>query len=506
MSENGAPVRHTTRTGSPPVGLRTHHLVALLLSSHPPLTLLWVVVPTAFMVSRVVATPLVFGFAGLILFGFVLGYSGLGRRIRHAGGLYVQVTSGLGRSVGLGAATLLFVSYIGLVSASYGLAEIVLKSLISAVFGISVPLVGALLFTVGLIQCLSLASLRTLARSMIVAIGVQLLLVGWIAWTASSALHSQADGTVSTESLDPGWLLSGSFVVALLFALTGFVGSEGATVYSGELVDPHNSIPKATYLSYAVTTVVLVLGAWAVSGVVGPEAESAGGGTDPLAIFTSLVGSGTAGAVLHLLGFAAYLGVVTTAVTLNNNAARQVAGLARDGVLPRTFLASDAGTAPPARRALMVQPIASGIVALLGTFSPQTALPLWLSIGSGLGVLAVLALASAAAAVWFLVGEADESGFLGWEGQVVAGVFSVLLIGVVFGYGVTHIRQVAPGSPAMASWLVGALIAGTFAVGVVGAQLLRTRRPAVFAAIGGPRVRDERLAPPHLSSVVPQSF
>src|SRR5690348_9591720 len=95
----------------------TPQLVAVLLSVHPPLSLLWVLVPAAFSFGQVVATPLVFALSGLILLGFVLGYGGLGRRIRHPGGLYVQVACGLGRSVGLGTAGLLFLSYLGLVAA-----------------------------------------------------------------------------------------------------------------------------------------------------------------------------------------------------------------------------------------------------------------------------------------------------------------------------------------------------------------------------------------------------
>ena len=498
MSVKGASGRHAAQPSPRSTGLRTHHLVALLLSSHPPLTLLWVLIPTVFGIGQVVATPLVFAFAGLILVGFVAGYSGLGRRIRHPGGLYVQVTSGLGRSAGLGAAGLLFLSYIGLVAAMYGLAAIVLSGLITAVFGIDIPIAAALVASVLLVVGLSVAPLRTIARIMIVVVGGQFLIVVWF---MSSALNSSPAGNVSAEALDPGWLLSGSFIVALIFALTGFVGSEGATVYSGELVDPHKSIPRATYLSYGLTTAVVVLGSWAISGVVGAEDAVTLNSANLMSVLAHLMGTGSFSAIQNLLLAGVYVGVISTGATLNNGAARQLAGLARDGVLPSSFVADRAAGAPPARPALMVQPVASGVVALAATFSTLPALPLWLAVTSGLGVLAVLMLASAAAAVWFLRGEADERGFLGWEGQVVAGLFSVLTVGIVFGYGVTHIEQVAPGSPAAASWLGGTLIGGTFAAGVFVAQFFRVRRPAVYAVIGGARVNDERLVAPPVPSV-----
>lgn len=455
--------------------------------------LLWVVIPTAFSVGRVVATPLVFGLAGLMLLGFVLGYSGLSRRIRHPGGLYVQVASGLGRSAGLGAAGLLFVAYIGLASGIYGLNALLLQGLISTAAGVNVPIGVTLAISVLAVQGLSLAPLRKVARILIVVVGIQVVIALWF---TSSALGSQTGGRVSVQALDPGWLFSGSFVIALVLALTvGFIGSEGAAVYSNELANPYKSIPIATYLSYGVTTTILVLGSWAVSGAVGPEDAVGPNGALPMTILSHLAGFAAIPSVQYLGFVAMYLGLLSTGVTLNNGGARQLAGLAQDGVLPRSLTTAGTASAPPTRKALLVQPITAGTGAVIAILATGNPLPLWLAVASGLGVLGVLALASAAAAVWFMRGAADETGFLGWEGQVVAGLFSVVTIGLVFGYGVTHVRQVAPGSPAAASWLVGTTIAGTFTVGLAGAQYLRARRPAVYASIGGTRINDERLVP-----------
>lgn len=452
--------------------------------------LLWVVIPTAFGVGRVVATPLVFGLAGLMLLGFVLGYSGLSRRIRHPGGLYVQVTSGLGRSVGLGAAGLLFIAYIGLASGIYGLTGLLLQGLIATALGVNVPIGATLAISILAVQGLSLAPLRKVARILIVIVGIQVVIALWF---SSSAFSAQAGDRVSVQALDPGWLFSGSFVIALILVLTvGFIGSEGAAVYSNELVNPYKSIPIATYLSYGVTTTILVLGSWAVSGAVGPEDAVNPNGALPMTVLSHLAGFAAIPAVQYLGFVAMYFGLLSTGVTLNNGGARQLAGLAQDGVLPRSFAAGTAG-APPARAALLVQPIIAAAVAVAAVLGTGNPLPLWLAVASGLGVLGVLALASAAAAVWFMRGAADETGFLGWEGQVIAGLFSVATIGLVFGYGVTHVRQVAPGSPAAASWLVGALIAGTFTIGLAGAQYLRARRPTVYASIGGTRIDDERV-------------
>lgn len=448
--------------------------------------------PAAFSLGQVVATPLIFAIAGFILLGFVLGYGGLARRIRHPGGLYVQVASGLGRPMGLGAAALLFVSYLGLVATIYGLTAVLLKGLLDSVLRIDVPPALTALTTVSLVLGLSFAPLRLLARVLLVVVSAQTVTVLWLAF---AALNSQPSGKVSVEALDPSWLLSGSFIVALIFAFTGFVGSEGATAYSDDLADPFKSVPRATYISYAVTTTLLVLGSWAVSGLVGAETAATPNGTNLAVIVAELTGLGSGSIVEHLLVAGVFVGLITSGVALNNGAARQLAGLAHDGVLPSFFVASGTASMAPTTQALMVQPVVAGFIGVIVTLFTGAGLPLWFSIASGLGVLGVLALSSVAAAVWFMRGEADESGFLGWEGQVVAGLFSALAIGTVFGYGVTHVQQVAPESPPVAGWVVGPVLALTFASGFVAAHILRARRPAVYTAIGGPRVDDERRFP-----------
>jgi amino acid transporter len=478
------------RPRSQPAKLRTVHLVALLIAAHSPLTILWSLVPAALGSGGVVATPLVFAIAGLIMLGFVLGFGGLGRRIRHPGGLYVQVVRGLGRPIGLGAASLMFLSYVGVVAGLYSLSALMLHALLLSVFSVDLPMVVPLAFSVVAVWILSRVPILIVARVLIVGVSLQIFTVVWLSF---SELKSPAGGSVSYTALDPGWLLSGSFGVALVLAISVFIGSEAAASYSDELIDPVRSIPKATYLSYAVTAAVLVFSGWAISVVVGPEQSVMPGVAVLPNIVAVLVGRESASLVVNLLLGNLVVGIIAACVTMNNATARQLAGLARDGVLPRFFAIGPDG-APP-MLSTTVQPVVAGVAAFAATFTALKAMPLWLAIASALGVVGVLMLASTATATWFLRGEADEGGFFGWEGQVVAGLLSIITIGGVFLYGVTHIREVDQASPSSASWLVGTLIAGTFAVGVTVALVLRETRPATYAMIGASKPEQFRPAP-----------
>ncbi|MFI5957359.1 APC family permease [Cryptosporangium sp. NPDC051539] len=470
-----------SRPSSTPGRLRARHLAVLLIAAHAPLTLLWAVVPTTFASSGVVATPLVFAIAGIILVGFVVGYSGLGRRIRHPGGLYVVVVQGLGRPAGLGAAILQFLGYIGLLAGFYGQSALTLKVLMVDVVGVDPPTGFLVSFWVGAVLALSQLSLRTTARLGASVLALQALV---LLWFLVAAVSRPLDGTLSVSALDTGGLLSGSFGVALVLAVVAFVGSEGATAYTTELADPYRAVPRATYFSYLVITLVLVVGAWATAVVVGAETAAATPtGASLPEVLARLVGPESANAAIDLGRLNLCIGLLMTAVVLNNAAARQIAGLGRDGLLPVGLAPETAAQRPPAP-ATLIQPALSGVIAVAATFTAGTVLPLWLGIASGLAIVGVLTLASASSALWFLRGEADESGFFGWEGQVIAGLFSIVTTGGVFLFGVFGVRQVAPGAPEGASWLVALLVGVVFLTGVVVALGLRVSRPTIYASIG----------------------
>ncbi|MFG1924537.1 APC family permease [Cryptosporangium sp. NPDC048952] len=446
--------------------------------------LLWSVMPAAWSYGRVVATPLIFLLAGVILLGYVVGYRGLGRQIRHPGGLYVQVTFGLGRVVGLGTAALVFVAYLGIAAGFYGFLARVLQALVASVFGVDLAPTVALLIGLAVILAAIRLSLRAIAW---IAIVVAIEQTVGVLWFDLVALRNPAGGgSVSFQSLDPAWLLSGSFAVALVFAVTAFVGSEVGTSYSTELADPARSVPKATSLSYGLTTLVLVFSAWAVSVAAGAEnaaASPADGVTLVPALVVQFAGVGTQSLVLDLVLTNLVIGLFVTAIVINNAASRQLAGLARDGVLPPVFRVERPGEQPPVP-ARLVQPVVGGLVALAASFSETGVLAQWLIVAAGLSIVGSLTLASAATALWFMRGEADEGGFFGWEGQVVAGVSAVFLTGGLFLYGVLRLRTVVPGAPAYAAWLVPALIAVVFCAGALYALTLRSSRPTVYAAIG----------------------
>jgi amino acid transporter len=164
-----------------------------------------------------------------------------------------------------------------------------------------------------------------------------------------------------------------------------------------------------------ITSVVLVLGAVALSVVAGPESISllaarSGAVLIPILI-PAVVGVASATADTQVMLSIVVLGILGAALALQNAIKRQLSGLARDGVLPGR------GVDPsgPDRFFLRVaQPVVAGVLAIIGTQARSRSLPLWLQGACALAVFGVLALASVATVVWYL---RDEAGFFGWEGR-----------------------------------------------------------------------------------------
>ncbi|SHN18548.1 APC family permease [Cryptosporangium aurantiacum] len=493
----GAIGRPRRRPRAKPVGIP--ELVLITTMTHAPLVMLWSVMPTTYQFSGVVATPLVFGLGGGVLLVFAIAYGGLARRIRHSGGLYAFVTHGLGPTIGLGVAVLAVLSYSVLLGGVLVLLAGVLTSFVEGLFDVHISLQVSLVIAVAAVVGLGRLQLRTLSRVYLGLAASQAIAVLWIDF---GAVTTPDQGRISYDAIDPAWLLGGSVSLALCFALTSFMGSETGATYADEVTDPQRTVPRATIVSYAVAAVVLLVSGWAISVATGPEnavsiaqgsyESQTGGNGQPLVLVVvgRLVGPEHVITVVHLFTAALVLGALGASASIHHSVARQIAGLARDGVLPASLGTRRHGGTPV--RAGWLAPLIAGPLALVAVSVDNTAVALVVGVLGGLGIVAVLTLTSLAAVVYFLRGaEEDDTGFLGWEGHLVAGAFAMVVTGFVFVYALIRLPSVLADVAPAVGWLFPVSLGGAFVGGVVWALVLRTTRPEVLARVG----RSEPSAP-----------
>ncbi|MFG1928768.1 hypothetical protein [Cryptosporangium sp. NPDC048952] len=427
--------------------------------AHPPLNLIWGAIPTAYQFGGVVATPLVMAGAGLILLVFSIGYNGMARRVSDRGGMSAFIARGLGPLAGAGSSAVAVLSYTALSTSLLVILGGSARRLIASLFGVQVPVVLCVFLGGCVAAGLTRLLLRTLVR-VLLAVGV--VQTALVLWFDVMAVGHPADGDVSFAALDPAWLLSGSLGVAIAFAMSSFVGSETGASYADDVEDPRRSIPRATVLSYVLTTVALVVSAWAISVAVGGEqivvaakgqldSQTAGQGAPfALSVLLRLVGSDHAALVVDLFASALVLGCLTSCTTQAHASARQ---------LPARSWTSLAASA------------VAGALALTAVAAGSSNVVVYLVLTSGLGVAGLLMLTSLSTIVWFLRADDSEAGFFGWEGKVVAAGFSMVTIGFVFFYGLYRLPREVPHGDAY-GWTLWAAPIVAFAVGI-GLRLAR---------------------------------
>ena len=120
-------------------------------------------------------------------------------------------------------------------------------------------------------------------------------------------------------------------VSATLLAVFAFIGFEALVNVSEELHDPQRTLPRAIFLTLALTTLLYVLVVW-VALVAVPPGELAASKAPLALVFERLTGASQR--TMSAIAVVATLNGIVVQIIL---ASRVVYGLARQGALPRTF-------------------------------------------------------------------------------------------------------------------------------------------------------------------------
>jgi amino acid transporter len=145
-----------------------------------------------------------------------------------------------------------------------------------------------------------------------------------------------------------------------LLVVFAFVGFEGIVNIAEEVKDPRRTIPKAIFITLAVTTALYILVIWVALVAVGPADLSTA--KAPLAlVFGRLTGAGAG--FMSLIAVVATLNGVIVQIIM---ASRVTYGLAEKGRLPRWFDAVH----PVTRTPLRATAVATGIVLVLALAVP----------------------------------------------------------------------------------------------------------------------------------------
>lgn len=342
--------------------------------------------------------PAAFLVATAVLVTFAVGYTGMARHVRSAGGFYAFAAEGLGARAGGAAAMVAVLAYNAMQIGVYGMFGRAAGAL-AAGFGLELPWWAWAYAAMVLVALCGWRQIDISARILGALVAAEYLSV-----LALDVLILR-QGSVSVEPFSPAAFAMGSPAIGLLFCFASFIGFEATTIYAEEARQPERTVPLATYLSvlligafYAFTAWCMVLGAGVEQLL--PWLKAA---PDPTRLLFALSDHYAGAGLTLVLQVLFVTSVFAGLLAFHNAAARYFFALGRDGLLPAALGRVHPRHQSPHLGSLLQSTLAAGLVLpfALGGADPVLTLFNWLTNVGTLGVLSLMALASFAAAAFF---------------------------------------------------------------------------------------------------------
>ncbi|MET9834741.1 APC family permease [Streptomyces sp. NPDC006385] len=341
--------------------LGTGSIVFMVIAAAAPLTVVGGNVPLAIAGGPGAGAPVGFALASLILLVFAVGFVTMTPHVPQAGAFYAYATRGLGGRMGVGTAAVALVAYTAIQVGVYGyLGWAVNEALHGFGIGFSLPWWAWALATAGVVAYLGYRHIELSSKVLGVALVLEIAVV--VVLDAVIFAHGGAHG-ITGESFTPHAALSGPLGIAVLFALTGFIGFEATAVFRDEARNPDRTIPRATYLAVLIIGGFYTLSCWALvlaagTGDAAAVAQRTVDGQGNMLMDTAQAYVGTAlRDVMQVLLLSSLFACV---LSFHNVIARYTFTLARQNLLPARL-----GTVHPRHHSPATSSVVQSVTALV---------------------------------------------------------------------------------------------------------------------------------------------
>lgn len=331
MSDTASPAEHDRRlTGR----LGTGAIVFMVIAAAAPLTVIGGNVPLAVAGGNGIGAPVGFLLAALVLLVFSVGFVTMTPHVSEAGAFFSYITTGLGSRAGLGAAFVALVAYTAIQVGVYGYMGWAANDLVTYFGGPDIAWWVYSFVTMAVVAVLGYRHIDLSSKVLGVALVLEISIM--LALDVAVFARGGANGPV-LASFAPSHAFSDGLGVAVLFALTGFIGFEATAVFRDEARDPERTIPRATYLAVIIIGVFYAASCWALIWAAGAQDATAvaqrtldGDGNMMLDTAKQYLGSGLRDVMNALLISSLFACVLS----FHNVLARYLFTLGNKGVLP----------------------------------------------------------------------------------------------------------------------------------------------------------------------------
>lgn len=241
--------------------LGTGAIVFMVIAAAAPLTVIGGNVPLAVAGGNGIGAPVGFLLAALVLLVFSVGFVTMTPYVGEAGAFFSYITTGLGSRAGLGAAFVALVAYTAIQVGVYGYMGWAANDLVTYFGGPDITWWVYSFATMAVVAVLGYRHIDLSSKVLGVALVLEISIM--LALDVAVFARGGADGPV-LQSFAPSHAFSAGLGVAVLFALTGFIGFEATAVFRDEARDPERTIPRATYLAVIIIGVFYAASCWAL--------------------------------------------------------------------------------------------------------------------------------------------------------------------------------------------------------------------------------------------------
>lgn len=311
-------------------------IVFFVVAAASPITGVIGAMPIAFMAGNGAGLPGVYVLAGLLLWIFSFGFVAMSRHVVNAGAFYSYVAVGLGPRLGMAGLNVALLTYTAIQISVIAMFGFFLQLFLADNFGLSIPWWACSIAMQFLVLLLGI--LKVELGGMVLGL-LMLAEVGIILAVDAGVLmqHASAGSAWAWSSFEPSVALSGSVGIAMVFAISSFIGFEATAIYSEECRDPQRTIPRATFVSVTLITLFFGLTSWCFVQFHGPDGVAAAAAKDP-GNFVFDIGSQALGPkALLLMSVLLITSLFAAAQAFHNTMSRYMFAISRDGFLLKSF-------------------------------------------------------------------------------------------------------------------------------------------------------------------------
>ena len=351
---------------------------------------------------------------GIVLLIFSVGYATMSHYVTNTGAFFAYVGRGLGIVPGVGSAFVSVLAYLTVQWAVIGFIAAQMSFQFISKFGLDLPWYVYALVIVIIVWGLSEVSVDIGAKVLGVLLVIELLALVIVGIAAIA--NGGPEGPNFAASFSPGEIFTGGLVggagIAFAFALASFIGFEATAIYGEESKDPKKTVPRATYISVILITVIfafvgfgLVTGlgstdiankvfeATAIDGV--PLADPSG---MLFGLSTQFVGSW----LTELFGWIVLTSLFAATLAFQNSAARYFFSMGRAGVLPKALDRTNKFQAPFVATSLVtILAIILVVVGIVLSWDPILNIFYWFSSVAVIAIVVTEILVSIAVIAYF---------------------------------------------------------------------------------------------------------